>query len=224
MEEKKNKSVGKTDRIKQLLEIPRESFERLLTTMPAWLLYDTAHAIEHGNFLSIDDSDGWLRVFKMYKLAAEDGDIRAKTVTAGFFSMEEDALPAESALNDLLEAANKDYTPAMRLLALSCFRNGNYREALEWLTDAANLGDADACVELGDYHRDLGAFKKAREWYDKAVDMNNASAMFNMAFLSLKDESDSDEKKLEDLHFWLRRSADAGNVSAVDAALFDYLE
>lgn len=218
------KSNTKYERVIQLLDMPQERFDDLVALMPAWLLHDAAQVIENGNYLSIDDSKGWLRVYKMYKAAADAGDLRAKTCVGGMFSIDDESLPSQSELEDLLWAAKRDYTPAMRFLALSCFRSGNNRKALEWLIKAADLGDDEACIELGKYYEKSGSIEMARIWYGKAIDMsNNATAMLKMAFLCLMVENDSDEKKLENFHVWLRRSSDAGYAYATNTALADYL-
>ena len=56
----------------------------------------------------------------------------------------------------------------------------NYELARQWLTRAAELGDADAQCILGVANEEAGELRVAYEWYEKAAAQGDAVAEYNL--------------------------------------------
>ncbi len=95
----------------------------------------------------------------------------------------------------------------------------NYAEALRWYRAAADLGDANAEVEVGQmYALARGAPEdqaQALFWYRKAADQGNADGEF---YVGVQYESGwGVVKDYGQALAWFRKSADHGNAEAAEA-------
>lgn len=88
-------------------------------------------------------------------------------------------------------------------------------EAAKWLRKAAELGDAKAMAELGEYYYDIYSFnkedkktlEKAVACCEKGAELGSARAMICLACFYFTDERKRNELKAEE---WLLRAADVG--------------
>jgi serine/threonine protein kinase len=84
-------------------------------------------------------------------------------------------------------------------------RAGATKEAILYLTDAAEYGSGDAATWLGIYYRDLGQKDKAVSWLTKSAELGSSKGL--SALISYADEI-GDDKLAEK---WLLVSANDGN-------------
>lgn len=84
-------------------------------------------------------------------------------------------------------------------------RAGATKEAILYLTDAADYGSGDAATWLGTYYRDLGQKDKAVTWLTKSAELGSSKGL--SALISYADEI-GDDKLAEK---WLLVSANDGN-------------
>jgi serine/threonine protein kinase/tetratricopeptide (TPR) repeat protein len=94
-------------------------------------------------------------------------------------------------------------------------RAGATKEAILYLTDAADYGSGDAATWLGVYYRDLGQKDKAVSWLTKSAELGNSKGL--NALISYADEI-GDDKLAEK---WLLVSANDGNQ--VNMGLLAYI-
>ena len=107
--------------------------------------------------------------------------------------------------------ADKGDIEAMNRISLIYFVEYNDEEkAREWKERAANAGDTEAMIELGNDYRlieDIADFDKSEYWYKKATDLGDGGAMKGLGDLYCYDEKRSDYFKAES---WYNKAVAAG--------------
>ncbi|MBX7246650.1 MAG: redoxin domain-containing protein [Candidatus Sumerlaeaceae bacterium] len=159
-----------------------------------------------------------LRHLAAVRQAAATGNSLAKYLEA--FCLQhgvgvlKDSATAESLYR---ESAAAGVTASMVALAQIATKNKNYAEAREWLDTAADAGDFQAYILIGDiYQYGIGAPKdppQAMKWKTKAAESGDAYALFEVGY-SLNNGLNGLEKDPVKAMDYFRRSAAAGYKDA----------
>ncbi len=97
------------------------------------------------------------------------------------------------------------------------FVEQDYVQAMEWFEKAADLGNADAMVWIGDFYLDGQGveqdYAKAFEWYEKGLNLGNTDSM-NCIGRMYKDGLGVEQDYFQAME-WAKKSAELGNVTAM---------
>lgn len=112
----------------------------------------------------------------------------------------------DTAISWYKKAAAQDYALAQLNLAVIEYRNKRYESAYPWFEKAANLGNAEAQVFLGNIHENGNGLnidhKKAMSSYEKAALNGHHTGEFNFARLLYKD------KNYKEAIHWYKKASD----------------
>ncbi|MGA9211280.1 SEL1-like repeat protein [Kaistella sp.] len=143
------------------------------------------------------------KAMEYYQQAADLGSGAALTKIGELFY---DKKEYEQAFLYLRKAAIKENTKAMRLIGeLYFFGNGvekNTQAGMEWHLKAANRGNTDAMLLIAyTYENGQGGFtkdyKKAEQWYQKAIDAGQRSSYNSLGRLYSLPDNNHPKKALE---------------------------
>ena len=123
-------------------------------------------------------------------------------------------LNKEKALQLYIQAAERDYIPAIHKVAGFYYRGEVVEKSLKdyllWLTKAAEMGDAESQNKVGVcYHDGNGTVQntdKAVYWYVKAANQGDTNAMNNLRILY------SNQDNIEESLKWTRMGAEHGHT------------
>ena len=162
---------------------------------------------------------------KYFNKAWESGDNRASIVFGNLYSQGGLVLKNKDVSKDWLrKGMNKKYFPAYRIFAsyhlIGRFGQPDRAQAIKTLDEAIRLDDSWAMVrkallileDPGNYEYD---YSSAITLLKKAAELNNSSAMYQLARYYLSDENGGSDMNL--VKYWNTKSAILGNG---DAALF----
>ena len=140
--------------------------------------------------------DLYKQAFEAYKLAANYGELAEAQYKVGEYYYryyhgelnEIEEIEAEDAVAKAIayyeKAAKQNYGEAKRQLFVILSERGKLEEAVEWIKQLAERGDAEAQFELGKCYRRGSGIKRdftlAVEWYRKAAEQGNAPAQNNL--------------------------------------------
>lgn len=144
------------------------------------------------------------------------GDLRA------FFAVPPTPLVVVEAEDDGREVVDRMYSTLKQAEAgdemseahmrgMSLWANGQREEALQALSEAAQLGSAQAMKDAGDLAQELGRGGEARFWFESAANAGNAGAMWNMGLFA------SNAGDLGAAASWYQRAAEAGHIEGYAA-------
>ena len=85
-------------------------------------------------------------------------------------------------------------------------------QSLKWYMQAAELGNSEAMLKLGNIFHEKKLINKAKDWYEKAASAGNAEAMFKLSTIYLNGDLPKDEFKSLD---WLQKSGINGERFAM---------
>ncbi|WP_305785928.1 SEL1-like repeat protein [Symbioplanes lichenis] len=88
------------------------------------------------------------------------------------------------------------------------YRQGRHDDAMRWWQQAAELGDAQAMVNLANVHFEADRPATAKRWWQRAAAVGDAQAMYNLGVLAHR-RGDVDEARS-----WYERAAQAGDADA----------
>lgn len=111
----------------------------------------------------------------------------------------------------LQDARAGDEMSAAHMEGMALWAGGRTEEALIALSQAAQLGSADAMKDLGDLYHELGRASDARFSFESAAEGGSAGAMYNLATFAIN------EGDLDAAESWFRRSAEAGDPAGYAA-------
>lgn len=89
----------------------------------------------------------------------------------------------------------------------------NEIKALEWLTRAADMGDAQAQFDIGEFWESRRNYDKAMEWFNKAAMQNNALSQYRLGLLYFKKQN-GEQDDVQAFN-WLGQAAAQGNMDAL---------
>lgn len=108
-------------------------------------------------------------------------------------------------------ASSTGYPPIFSYIGQKYCDMGKYSTALEWLSAAAEVGEAGAMLSLGDYYSDSenqADIDKAESYYKSAINQGLVAAEYNLSLLYYYSGRYSDALK------WCGRAADHGCCDA----------
>lgn len=162
-----------------------------------------------------------------YRLAADAGDAPAAVLLATMIMDGAIVERDETAAADLLRAAHEaGHTPALQMLAMMTLEGRGVERDLvggaRMMRQAAEAGDPTAQYTLGIlYAEGAGVRQDTAEsyrWFERAARRGNVEAQIEFALgLMTGDAGEPDmteQRRIEDGIFWLRRAAESGNPVA----------
>jgi len=87
----------------------------------------------------------------------------------------------------------------------------NIGKAIHYYTRAAEAGNAEASLRLGDYCERTGKYAEAVQWYRRAAEMNHMAAAYRLACMI---RYGTDVIDINDSLRWLERAANMGHIWA----------
>lgn len=130
----------------------------------------------------------------------------------------------------LNKAIAQNYLPAITALGRlrvegGCRFKEDYREGLQWLTKASEVGDAEANYLIGRaYEQGRGVAANQREatnWFKKGAELGDPSAQNSLA-INLA-EGNGTQRDLAQAIEWFRKSAESGNYEAACNLALHYI-
>ena len=130
-----------------------------------------------------EDENDYIGAINSYKAAALAGnaDAMARLGIMYYYGLgvTRDRETSDSWLEQAMQAGNVE---AAGMLAKNAYSAGNFDQAIQFYTTAAELGDVNAMYELGTmYYKGTGIdknYETAREWFSKAAEAGNGNAMY----------------------------------------------
>ena len=162
-----------------------------------------------------------------YRVAAEAGDAEAAFLLATMIMDGAIVERDEAAAAELLQSAHDaGFAPALQMLAMMTLEGRGVERDLiggaEMMREAAVAGDTTAQYTLGILYAEGAGVRQDTEesyrWFERAARRGNVEAQieFGLGLLTgAAGEADlSEERRIEDGIFWLRRAAESGNPLA----------
>ena len=171
--------------------------------------------------LDQEEAAGW------YRLASDAGDIEAKVLLAtmlldgAYIARDEDE--AATLLRTAADAGHLSGTQMLGMLHLEGRGVArNLQTGAELMREAAEAGETTAQYTLGILYSEGAGVRldtrEAYQWFDRAARGGNTEAQIELALGLLRGDAGepglSEERRIEDAIFWLRRAAEAGNPIA----------
>jgi TPR repeat protein len=118
--------------------------------------------------------------------------------------------PAEPSRPQAVEQAEAGDTKAKNYLGMF------FDQARRWYQQAADAGDTEGMVHLGDllaYELDPPELDEARRWFQQAADAGDADGMNNLGNIL---EEKLDPPELDEARRWYQQAADAGHTGGMN--------
>jgi hypothetical protein len=119
--------------------------------------------------------------------------------------------PADATVDLLYEHMQRadagDLTSQAYFEGIGLWTNGRHEEALSSLTEAANLGSAQAMKDAGDLCLEINNGEEL-SWFQRAADAGHSGAMHNLGAMALKSGD------VQSAEAWFERAAEGGDAGA----------
>ena len=100
----------------------------------------------------------------------------------------------------------------------------DYKEALIWFKKAAEMGNTDAMINIGDMYKEgYGVpedYSEAMRWYKKAAELGDTDAMSTVG--DMYKDGKGAERDLSEAMRWFKKAADKGEVTAMNSIGYMY--
>lgn len=177
--------------------------------------YAVSYLLYGGEGVSKDVPEG----LRLLRKAASKGDLRAKFTLAYGYVHGEWGLPKsdQMALEWISEPLEKEDASALWLVAEICYREKS-PEAVIWYFKAAENGDSESLLMLGDLYAHKGvepivyqSYRKAMHFYRTAATKGNRNAQSRLgAWLLAQQRPEADREAIA----WLCKAATQGDANA----------